>query len=119
MTHGFSFLIIVFNFSTAESFACKNILSNNKGLPSSSNTTILQPALNHGSIANIFLPYSGLVISKLPKFCLKDSIASSSQISFNIHLNSFSTESKSVEYHSLNQTSKVSINGSLISKSLA
>ncbi|MBT3853159.1 hypothetical protein HOF65_04155 [bacterium] len=52
----------------------------------------MQPALYHGSIANIFLPYSGFVINNAAKFCLKVSIASSSHTSDIIHLSSFSTD---------------------------
>jgi hypothetical protein len=64
ITPGFSFFKINCNLAIAESFACKNILSKLVGFHNSSNITILQPALNQGSIANIFLPYSGFVINK-------------------------------------------------------
>jgi len=96
ITQGFSFEIIFFNLETVSNFLCKNILSNKTGSQSSFNIAILQPALNHGSIAKIFFPYSGFVIKRLAKFCLKVSIASSSQISLKIPLSSFSTDLNNV-----------------------
>jgi len=77
----------------------RKILSNKIGFPNLSKTVILHQALNHGSIAKIFFQYSGLVRSKAPKFELNDFIASSSHISFNIHLTSFSTDLNKVLYH--------------------
>jgi uncharacterized membrane protein len=70
----------------------KNIFSKSVGFHKLSKIVILQPALYHGSIANVLFGYSGFVISKLAKFCLKVSIASSSQNSLNIHFISFSTD---------------------------
>jgi hypothetical protein len=118
ITHGLSFLIISFNISFAFNLLCKNILLNLNGFHNSSKTAILQPAAYHGSIAKTFLPYSGFVINKLPRFCLKVSIASSSHISDNNHLNSFSTDLKSILNQSLNASDNSFINGNLISNIL-
>jgi hypothetical protein len=105
--------MIDFSFIFVSQVLCKNTLSKITGFHNSSNITILQPALYPGSIANIFLPYSGLVISKLARFCLNVSIASSSQTSDKIHLSSFSTEVNKASYQSLNASSNNAIKGKL------